>query len=123
MDRIFCTIPFSRWMSKNGADNEALLRAVEEMESGLIDADLGGCLYKKRIPLSGQGKRKSSRVLVAMKYEEKCFFLYGFNKNERSNISKKELRALQTLGKELLALTEESLSSALRKNKLKEVLP
>ena len=89
MDRIFCTIPFSRWMSKNDADNEALLHAVEEMKSGLIDADLGGCLYKKRIPLSGQGKRKSSRVLVAMKYEEKCFF--GFNKNERSNISKKEL--------------------------------
>ena len=48
---------FSRWMRKNHVENSALATAIREMESGLIDADLGGLLFKKRIPLAGMGKR------------------------------------------------------------------
>ena len=35
------------------------------MERGLIDANLGGGIIKKRVPLPGRGKRGSARTLVA----------------------------------------------------------
>ncbi len=37
---------------------------VEEMVKGLIDADLGGHVYKKRIALPGKGKSGSVRTLL-----------------------------------------------------------
>ncbi len=123
MKRIFCTAQFSRWLSSSAIDEADLLCAVEEMEFGLVDANLGGNLYKKRIAIPGQGKRSGARVVLATRYEERWFFLYGFNKNERSNISKKELKALQELGQDLLNLSKTRLSLALQSKKIKEVLP
>jgi hypothetical protein len=37
------------------------------MEQGLIDADLGGGLFKKRIALPGRGKSGGARTLIATK--------------------------------------------------------
>jgi hypothetical protein len=51
---------FSRWLSKTDLSIEALCRAVEEMERGLIDANLGGGIMKKRVGLPGRGKRGST---------------------------------------------------------------
>ena len=48
MRRVFETRHFSRWMRKAGLPREALCRAVSEMEDGLIDAELGGGIVKKR---------------------------------------------------------------------------
>ena len=44
-------------MSKAGLDDDTLRVAVAEMEAGLIDADLGGGLVKKRVALLGKWKR------------------------------------------------------------------
>jgi hypothetical protein len=49
MKRVFMTRYFSRWLSKTDLSIEALCRAVEEMERGLIDANLGGGIMKKRV--------------------------------------------------------------------------
>ena len=49
MQRIFRTRTFSRWMRKSGVSDSDLTRAVEEMMQGLVDADLGGHLFKKRV--------------------------------------------------------------------------
>lgn len=57
MSRIFRTRTFSRWMRKIGFTDGALRGAVSEMDKGLVDADLGGHVLKKRIALPGQGKR------------------------------------------------------------------
>ena len=40
--RVFKSKWFQKWATGEGLDDEALLSAVEEMESGLIDARLGG---------------------------------------------------------------------------------
>jgi len=40
-------------MRKTGLTDKALCTAVSEMESGLIDADLGGGVVKKRVALPG----------------------------------------------------------------------
>ncbi len=84
----------------------ALRDAISEMAHGLIDADLGRHVVKKRIPLPGRGKRGGARVLVATEFEDRWFFLYGFGKTERANTDKDELRFLQEMAKELLALDE-----------------
>ena len=71
--------------------------AVAEMEEGLIDADLGGHVYKKRVALQGRGKRGGARTLLAYRIGKKAFFMYGFSKNELDNIDDKELKALKQL--------------------------
>ena len=47
--RVFKNKVFSKWAAKEGLDDAALLAAVEEMERGLIDADLGGHVVKKLV--------------------------------------------------------------------------
>lgn len=102
MIRVFRTRHFSRWLGKTALTDEALCHAVREMIKGLIDADLGGGVVKKRVALPGGGKRGGSRTLVATKKEERWFFLYGFEKNEKANVTKRELEALQKLAAQML---------------------
>ena len=56
MGRIFKTDFFMRKTKKMDISDEQLLKAVEEMAAGLVDADLGEDVYKKRLPLPGRGK-------------------------------------------------------------------
>lgn len=69
--RAFKTKTFSKWMRKADLKDQDLFVAVTEMEAGLIDADLGGNVYKKRIALPGIGKRAGARTLVAGKFSRK----------------------------------------------------
>lgn len=105
MRRVFKTKAFARWSRKAGLEDEVLCRAVEEMEQGLIDADLGGNVVKKRVPLPGRGKSGSTRTLIGTNKGSRWFFLHGFEKNERDNIDDAELKALREYAKDLLALT------------------
>jgi hypothetical protein len=54
--RVFKTRYFSRWMRKTELTAEALCAAIAELEKGLIDAELGGGVVKKRVPRPGRGK-------------------------------------------------------------------
>jgi hypothetical protein len=119
--RIFKTKPFSRWMTKADVTDASLLGAIREMEQGLVDANLGGWLFKKRVALPGQGKRGGARTIVAGKINNRWFFLYGFLKNEQDNISNIELKALQGLAKQLLELSDAQLNKALVANEITEV--
>jgi hypothetical protein len=76
---------------------------------------------KKRVALPGQGKRGGARTIVATKLGERWFFLYGFTKNERSNIDGDELRALQEVAKDLLGFDESQLDIALQAGEIVEV--
>ena len=119
--RIFKTRSFTRWMRKAGVTDGTLRNAVSEMVQGLIDADLGGGVVKKRVALPGHGKRSGARVIVATKLLDRWFFLYGFNKGERNNIDKDELKMLQELAKELLGFDDRQLAIALAAGELQEV--
>lgn len=65
MNRVFKTRYFSRWIRKTDLTDKALCIAVHEMSQGLIDADLGGGVVKKRVGLANRGKRGGARTLVA----------------------------------------------------------
>ena len=121
MKRIFRTLTFSRWMGKTGLADPDLFQSVIEMEAGLIDADLGGQLVKKRIALPGRGKRGGARTIVATNRGDRWYFIFGFGKNERANIDKHELRALQELASDLLGQDDKALAAALEADELVEV--
>jgi len=121
MQRVFKTRSFARWALKVGLSDDALCQAVTEMLSGLIDADLGGGVVKKRVALPGRGKRGSSRTLVATNKADRWFFVFGFEKNERANINPKELQALQLTAADLLKLSAEQLNGAVRQETLQEI--
>ena len=119
--RAFKIKAFAKWASGEGLSDEALALAVVEMEKGLIDAKLGGQVVKKRVALPGRGKRGSTRMLVAFRQGNKAFFIYGFAKKERTNISDKELRALKMLAKELMSYTTATLTKATKAGELIEI--
>lgn len=61
-------------MRKTELSEDALCAAVVEMAQGLIDADLGGGVVKKRVGLSGHGKPGGARTLVATNKGNRWFF-------------------------------------------------
>ena len=99
-----------------------MLAAVAEMESGLVDARLGGGLFKKRVGLAGGGKRGGARTIIAGNFRDRWIFLYGFTKNERENIDQKEERDLKRIGGALLELDWTVLRQLLESGKLLEVI-
>jgi hypothetical protein len=119
--RAFKTRTFQRWAGKVGVTDAALLDAVAQMERGLIDADLGGNLYKQRVALPGRGKSGSTRTIIATRFAGVLFFLYGFEKNDRDNITAKELALYQRLAHELLEMNDARISAALSAQVLMEV--
>lgn len=89
MERVFRTRNFTRWMRKSGLTDAALCKAVKEMVAGLVDADLGGGVVKKRIALPGRGKRGGARTLVATNNGNRWFFLFGFEKTNGQTLAPK----------------------------------
>lgn len=121
MKRVFKTQSFNRWMRKTELSDALLCDAVAEMEQGLVDAHLGGCVVKKRIAIPGRGKSGGARTLLATNHKNRWFFVFGFEKNVRANISNNELEALQNIAAELLALSSSQLDTAASKEKLLEI--
>jgi hypothetical protein len=113
---------FARWQAGERLPDAALCEAVREMEAGLIDADLGGFLYKKRVARPGSGKSGGYRTLLSARIGGRHVFLHGFSKNDRANITQGERKALQLAGKVFLELSAEDLMKALEIGVLLEVL-
>jgi len=118
---ILKTRHFARWARKSGLADSLLDEAVLEIERGLLEADLGGGIVKKRIALPGRGKRGSIRTLLATNRNDRWFFVFGFEKNERANISDNELESLKKLAKHLLGLTAAQIIAAIEEGALVEV--
>jgi hypothetical protein len=112
---------FNRWAKKAGLADSALCRAVDEMINGLVDADLGGGVYKKRVALPGRGKSGSVRTLLVTNCGDRWFFVLGFEKNERANITDRELIGLRILADDLLSMTKQKIQEALVNGSLVEV--
>ena len=122
MLRVFKTRSFRRWSRKCALEDGQLLAAVAEMQRGLIDADLGHGLYKKRIALQGRGKRGSTRTLVATNKGDRWIFIAGYTKNEQENLSVAELRVFRGLAEQYLLLSDERLRYLLSAEEIEEIL-
>ena len=81
----------------------------------------GGGVVKKRVALAGRGKRGGARTLVATNKGSRWFFIFGFEKNVRANISDKELEALRSIAADPLARTMRQLEEACEDSSLEEI--
>jgi hypothetical protein len=119
--KVYKTQIFDKWSKKEGISDSSLRKALDEMHQGLIDADLGGGLVKKRIARLGQGKSGGYRTLLAFRKEGRAFFLTGFAKNERANISPDEKNVFKKLSEIYLNASIQELKSLCDAKKLIEV--
>ena len=119
--RVFKTRVFDRWAGKADVTDSALLKAVADIERGLIDADLDSNLFKQRVALPGRGKSGITRTLLATRFAGTLYFLFGFEKKDRDNITQRELGIYQSLASSLVMLSNEQIETALKANELMEV--
>ena len=115
------TKSFSKWATKQDVPHEELAEAIQEIENGNYEANLGGHILKKRIRFQGKGKSGSGRTIVCYKKEDRVIFVHGFAKNEKSNLTMKELNGFKELAKILLSLSPEQLSIAIENGDFIEV--
>lgn len=119
--RIFMYRAFRQWAKSEKLNDSALNKAVNEMQKGLYDANLGAGLYKKRVAKKGKGKSGSYRTILAFKQENRAVFMYGFAKNQRDNLTSKEEDVYKRLAKEFLSMTNQQISTLITNGKLFEV--
>lgn len=119
--RIFKNKAFHYWTEEVGLSDDKLKEAVNEISNGLYEANLGGNIFKKRVALAGRGKSGGARTIVALKSDANTFFIYGFAKNARSNISEKEEFALKKLAKLYFSFSDNELTHAVCTGELFEV--
>ena len=118
---VFKRRDFARWQASERLPDAALCKAVQEMEAGLVDADLGGFLYKKRVARPGGGKSGGYRTLLSARIGSRYVLLPRFPKSDKANITQDERKALQFAGKVFLELSAENLAKALESGVLLEV--
>lgn len=112
-------------MSKTLLSNADIILVATEVNSGLFDADLGGVL-KKRIGAKGISKRDANRSVVALKRDDKIYFIDGWRKADVSKSGKeipdKLLEAYRLVGRSLLAANEQQIQKDIRAGLLIEVV-
>ena len=118
---IYKTKEFSKFARKAGLGSAELLEAARALASGQWDADLGGGVFKQRIAREGGGKSGGFRTIILFKVGGHSFFVHGFAKNQKANITPKELKALKTLASTFLGFDVEALKTASAAGEIAEV--
>jgi len=86
-----------------------------------IRSGAGRLSLQKEDSFQGKGKSGSGRTIICYKKGARAIFIHGFAKNEKDNLSSKELLALKEFSKTLVSLTEEQIATAVKNGDFKEV--
>ena len=89
--------PFARFAKKARITDADLWKAAVSANEGIVDADLGGNVFKQRIARPGEGKSGGSRTLLLLRRGERAVYVFGFEKKNLANISAKELLVYREL--------------------------
>lgn len=121
--RVFKNKWFNAWARRENVSDSILLDAAKEVVAGKVEANLGGCLFKKRLPRAGGGKRGGYRVIVGYKRpgQERIVFLYAFAKSEKANISAKEEAVLSLVAESFVLATDKQVRELLTTGSIWEV--
>ena len=78
-----------------------------------MEAELGAYLFKKRIARPGSGKSGGYRTIIGFRKKDdtRIFFLHGFPKSARSNITRSEHAALSVTAKALINSTDRQIEA------------
>jgi hypothetical protein len=119
--RIFKSRWFAHFARRQKITDRDLCDAVARAQRGLMDADLGGGVIKQRIARPQQGRSGGFRSIVLFQAERHSFFVYGFAKNQRDNISRNDLKEFRRLSDALLILNNAQLQPLLDEEEFSEV--
>jgi hypothetical protein len=121
--RVFKGKQFSRWAFGDAISDSDLCQAAREAIAGQFDADLGGYLFKKRIARQDGGKSGGYRTILGFRKSDstRIFFLYGFPKNARANITSKERAALSANAASLIGATDQQIDELKAKGTILEI--
>jgi hypothetical protein len=111
--RIFKVKTFARFARKESLTDISLLKAIDDAERGLVDADLGGGLIKQRVARPGKGKSGGFRTVIAFRSKERAIFLFGFAKSDLDNIEDDVLNNLRRIAALWLDADENALKRGL----------
>ena len=115
------TKQFSKWASKQQIPKNELKKSLQEVKAGNFEANLGGQIYKKRIRFQGKGKSGSGRTIVCYRKKDRIIFIHGFAKNEKSNLTKKELAGFKEFAQILLGFSPKAIKRAIKNGDFIEV--
>jgi hypothetical protein len=118
---IYVTKGFARFARKAKLTGAALIRAAGDVKAGRYDADLGSGVFKQRIAREGGGKSSGFRTIILFKAGSHSFFVHGFAKNEKPNVTAKELKALKRLAGVFFGFSDEQILAARIAGELTEV--
>lgn len=118
---VYLTKEFARFARRAGLGEARLLEAARDVAAGHYDADLGGGVFKRRVARDGGGRSGGFRTIVLFRVGGHSFLAHGFAKNDKANVSAKELKALKRLADVLLGLSQEQLGMAQVVGELVEV--
>lgn len=118
---VFKTKEFARFARRAKLTDAKLTKAAADVAAGQYDADLGGGVYKQRVARDDAGKSGGYRTILLFKAGQHGFFTAGFAKNDKANLSAREVKALRTLAKVLLSYEDETIEVAVLAGELVEV--
>ena len=93
--RVFKNSWFRKFATKERISDGALCDAVSRAETGLIDADLGGGLFKQRVPRPGAGRSGGYRTILICRSGVRAVFVFGFAKSDRAKPDRPRRGGLQ----------------------------
>jgi hypothetical protein len=102
-------------------NDATLLKAVNDVERGLIDARLGGGVIKQRVARPGEGKSGGFRTIILYKRHAVAFFVHGFAKKDQDNVEAGELAALKVLASQMFSYDDQAIAKAVESGTLIEV--
>ncbi|MCT8351054.1 type II toxin-antitoxin system RelE/ParE family toxin [Photorhabdus kayaii] len=123
---VYLTKLFNKKAKKLKITTDTLLKAASEVMNGVFEADLGGGVIKKRVPLKGTGKSGGTRTIIFFKSGTNLFFFDGWSKSEVSGKGAKEiedddLEGYKDVAAELLKYDDKKIKKMLELKLLVEV--
>jgi len=114
---------FNKWARDEDIRDDTLWKAAEEIVAGRVEADLGKCLFKKRVARKGQGKSGGYRLIVAYKRpnSDRLFFISAFEKNDKPNLKSAEQEALALVAAKYIEATDQTITNLKHINELFEI--
>lgn len=119
--RIFKIKAFHRWAKSESVTDKMLKNAVIEIAKGLVEANLGAGLLKKRIARFGEGKRGGYRTFVGYREDERSVFFFGFPKSDEDDIKDDLLEKLKQMSDFYLSFSNEKIEQYVKSGDLIEV--
>jgi hypothetical protein len=120
--RLFKIKSFSRFCRKEGITDQQLKGALASMSDGLRVASLGGDLFKLRVARKGGGKSGGYRTIVAVRFNHRAIFLFGFAKGDTENIDDADLETAKMLARSAFEASDQAVEQALAEGRWTEVM-